>query len=43
VGQVGSGDAPPQVPINPGSVIAQFPHPGARVDQDTAVNLTAAK
>jgi len=43
VGQVGSGDAPPQFPINPGSVIAQFPHPGARVDQDTAVNLTAAK
>ena len=43
IGPIGSGNAPPQLPVKPGSVIAQFPPAGARVDQDTTVNLTAAK
>lgn len=43
VGAIGSGNAPPQLPIKPGSVIAQFPPAGARVDQSTTVKLTAAK
>ena len=43
IGPVGSGDAPPQLPLKPGSVIAQFPPAGARVDQSTIVKLTAAK
>jgi len=43
IGPVGSGDAPPQLPVKPGSVIAQFPPAGARVDQSTVVKLTAAK
>jgi beta-lactam-binding protein with PASTA domain len=40
---VGSGNAPPVLPIKPGSVIAQTPAAGARVDQSTIVKLTAAK
>ena len=43
VAAVGSGDASPVVPVKPGSVIAQFPPAGARVDQSTMVKLTAAK
>ncbi|HUX27844.1 MAG TPA: PASTA domain-containing protein [Terracidiphilus sp.] len=40
---VGAGDAPPQPPVPPGSVIAQEPQSGARVDQTTEVKLTVAK
>lgn len=40
---VGNGNAPPVLPIKPGSVIAQIPSAGARVDQTTLVKLTAAK
>jgi hypothetical protein len=43
IGPVGSGDTPPELPVKPGSVIAQFPPAGARVDQSTIVKLTAAK
>jgi len=43
VAPVGNGDAPPKVPVKPGSVIAQSPAPGARVGQDTLVRLTVAK
>ncbi len=40
---VGDGSAPPQLAVRPGSVIAQFPPAGARVDQSTTVKLTAAR
>ncbi len=40
---VGSGNAPPQLPVKPGAVIVQFPPAGARVDQETTVKLTAAR
>lgn len=40
---VGEGTAPATAPIAPGSVIAQQPVAGARVDQETIVKLTAAK
>ncbi len=40
---VGTGNAPPVLPIKPGSVIAQMPAAGARVDQSTIVKLKAAK
>ena len=40
---VGSGDAPPASPVIPGSVIAQNPPAGARIDLNTEVKLTAAK
>jgi eukaryotic-like serine/threonine-protein kinase len=40
---VGSGAAPPALPIRPGSVMAQVPAAGARVDQATLVKLTVAK
>jgi beta-lactam-binding protein with PASTA domain len=43
VGPVGAGDAPPVAPVVPGSVIAQSPPAGARVDQTTIVKLTAAR
>jgi eukaryotic-like serine/threonine-protein kinase len=43
VGPVGSGDAQPRLPVRPGSVIAQTPASGSRVDQDTIVKLTVAK
>jgi beta-lactam-binding protein with PASTA domain len=43
VAPVGSGNAPPVLPIKPGSVIAQSPAAGTRVDQSTIVKLTAAK
>jgi beta-lactam-binding protein with PASTA domain len=43
VPDVGSGTAPPSVPVLPGSVIAQSPAAGSRVDQDTTVTLTVAK
>ena len=40
---VGTGTEPPKAPIAPGSVIAQQPMVGARVDQTTLIKLTAAK
>jgi beta-lactam-binding protein with PASTA domain len=43
VGPIGTGDAPPILPVKPGSVTAQTPAAGARVDQNTMVNLTVAK
>ena len=43
VGSIGSGNVPPLPLIMPGSVIAQFPPAGTRVDQSTTVRLTAAK
>jgi eukaryotic-like serine/threonine-protein kinase len=43
VGPVGAGDAPPRLPVPPGSVTAQDPPAGARVDQSTLVKLTVAK
>jgi eukaryotic-like serine/threonine-protein kinase len=43
VGPIGSGNAPPLLPVKPGSVIAQTPAAGTRVDQSTMVSLTVAK
>ena len=43
VGSVGDGSAPPQLLIRPGTVIAQSPAAGTRVDQSMTVRLTAAK
>jgi beta-lactam-binding protein with PASTA domain len=40
---VGSGAAPPSTPILPGTVLAQSPPAGSRIDQDTMVTLTVAK
>jgi len=40
---VGSGDAAPKPPVRPGSVFAQTPAAGSRVDQATIVKLTVAK
>jgi eukaryotic-like serine/threonine-protein kinase len=40
---VGSGSAPPSLPVRPGAVIEQTPAPGGRVDRDTMVRLTVAK
>jgi eukaryotic-like serine/threonine-protein kinase len=40
---VGSGDAPPKLPVRPGGVVAQVPASGSRVDQNTLVKLTVAK
>jgi len=43
VPDVGGANTPPKLPVVPGSVIAQQPPAGARVDQNTAVKLTVAK
>jgi len=43
VPDIGGANTPPKPPVTPGSVIAQQPLPGARVDQNTAVKLTVAK
>jgi beta-lactam-binding protein with PASTA domain len=43
VGPMGSGDAPPRIPIKPGAILAQQPEAGSRVDQSTMVKLTVAK
>jgi beta-lactam-binding protein with PASTA domain len=43
VGPIGTGIAPPEPLVKPGSVIAQSPPAGSRVDQSTTVRLTAAK
>src|SRR5580658_2032393 len=40
---VGNGNAQPQLPVRPGSVIGQQPAAGARVDLTTEVTLTVAK
>jgi beta-lactam-binding protein with PASTA domain len=40
---IGAGTEPPRAPIVPGSVIAQQPMAGARVDEATVIKLTAAK
>jgi beta-lactam-binding protein with PASTA domain len=40
---VGIGNAPPRLPVRPGSVVAQQPAAGARVDLTTEVSLTVAK
>jgi hypothetical protein len=40
---VGAGNAPPVPPVAPGSVIAQQPSPGSRVDQNTQIHLTVAR
>jgi beta-lactam-binding protein with PASTA domain len=40
---VGSGDAPPRLPVRPGTVTAQWPPAGSRVDQSTVVKLTVAQ
>ncbi len=40
---VGNGSAPPRLPIAPGSVMAQQPVAGVRVDAGTSVKLTVAK
>jgi beta-lactam-binding protein with PASTA domain len=43
VPSVGNGTEPPKPPVAPGSVIAQQPIAGARVDETTMIKLTAAK
>jgi beta-lactam-binding protein with PASTA domain len=43
VAPVGKGNAAPEMPVKPGSVIAQQPAAGARVAQDDVVQLTVAK
>ena len=43
VAPVGSGDAQPRLPVRPGSVIAQQPMAGSRVEQSTLVMLTVAQ
>lgn len=40
---VGSGATPPRLPVAPGSVIAQEPQAGGRVDQSIQVKLTVAR
>jgi beta-lactam-binding protein with PASTA domain len=40
---VGNGNEPAKAPTAPGAVIAQQPIAGARVDETTAIKLTAAK
>jgi eukaryotic-like serine/threonine-protein kinase len=43
VAPIGSGNAQPTLPVRPGSVMAQQPPAGARVDQSVEVKLTVAK
>ena len=43
ISPIGTGNAPPKPPVKPGSVIAQQPPAGARVDQTAKVKLTVAK
>lgn len=43
VAPVGNGNAPPKLPVQPGSVLSQSPAAGSRVDQDTMVKLTVAR
>ncbi len=43
VAPVGSGTAPPRAPVRPGTVIAQQPPAGARIEQGAVVKLTVAR
>ncbi len=43
VAPVGAGDALPQLPVKPGTVTAQQPAAGTRVEQTAVVKLTVAK
>ena len=43
IGPVGSGFAPPRLPVRPGAVVAQSPQAGSRVDQSTVVRLAVAR
>ena len=43
VGPLGKGDLMPRLPVRPGSVTAQQPPAGSRIEQSTVVKLTAAK
>ena len=43
IAPVGAGNAPPSAPVVPGSVVAQQPPAGARVDQTMEVKLSVAK
>lgn len=43
IAPMNSGNVPPKPPVRPGTVFAQSPPPGARVDLDTMVRLTVAK
>lgn len=43
VPDIGSANTPPAAPVAPGSVIAEQPPAGARVDENTAVKFTVAK
>jgi beta-lactam-binding protein with PASTA domain len=43
IAPVGTGDAPPKLPTIPGTVIAQKPDAGAKVDGAVSVELTVAK
>ena len=40
---VGTGQAPPRLPIRPGAILTQSPAPGARIDQSTIVQLSVAR
>jgi eukaryotic-like serine/threonine-protein kinase len=40
---VGAGSVPPKLPVTPGSVIAQQPPAGSRVDQNTEVHFSVAR
>jgi beta-lactam-binding protein with PASTA domain len=42
VAPIGSGNALPKLPVKPGTVVAQSPSTGSRVDQSTLVKLTVA-
>jgi beta-lactam-binding protein with PASTA domain len=43
IAPVGSGDAPPSLPVRPGTVLTQSAPAGSRVDQNTVVTLTATQ
>ena len=43
IAPVGSGDAPPRLPVKPGTVTAQQPPPGTRIEQSATIRLTVAK
>ncbi|MFP5206132.1 MAG: PASTA domain-containing protein [Acidobacteriota bacterium] len=40
---IGTGAAPPQLPIRPGAILTQSPAPGARIDRSTIVKLSVAR
>jgi beta-lactam-binding protein with PASTA domain len=43
VPEVGADGTPPKAPIVPGTIIAQSPAAGTRIDKDTTVTLTVAR